>query len=478
MSSRRDRLRYALSFRLALWYGVLFVVSALALVAITYALLAQSLKARDHELIRSTLERYADEYAGGGLSALNRVISTDRVEGRHEQLFVRVLARGSEAIFFNIPSDASDFDVGRLPERHGLDSSWWESLTSPRRRAVLEVASARLPDGTLVQVGKSSDARDELLGHFRSRVELVFVCILTIAVLGATLLNSLGLKPVRDLAATVRTIVQTGKLDSRVTVEQTGDALDELGVLVNGMLDRIQALIASMRGALDNVAHDLRTPLMRLRGVAESALISNDPAAAREALARTLEEVDRVAATLTTLMDISEAETGAMRLTLEPVRLGHVAREAAELYDDLADEKHITLENRVDESIELTADHARLRQVLANLIDNAVKYTPGGGQVVVDATVQGKDVVVEVRDTGPGIPESETERVWERLYRGDASRSERGLGLGLSLVKAIVEAHGGRVGLRSTPGDGSVFVFALPRAPASPSDMHVIPRQR
>lgn len=464
MSSRwRDRFRHALVLRLAVWYGVLFVAGAGAMVALTYLLLSRSLEARDRELVEATLERYVTEYRDRGLDALNETISADSAEGRHERLLVRVSGRRGEAIFLNVPPGWDEFDLSGLDDVPASPSPAWTRLPGLRDRSVLEVASARLPDGTLVQVGRSSAAREETLAHFRSRVLIVFASILSVAVAGGALLTYLGLAPLRALTATVRTIVQTGRIDARVPVGRSGDMLDELGVLVNGMLDRIEALIGAMREALDNVAHDLRTPLARLRGVAEAALASDDPDAAREALLRAVEEAERVTTMLTALMDITEAERGAMRLVRHPVPLPAIVADACDLYADLAEEKRIALEVRVP-PLAVDVDEARVRQVLANLIDNAVKYTPPGGRVWVEARAEGPAVVVEVGDTGIGIDEAELPRVWERLYRGDASRSARGLGLGLSLVKAIVEAHGGRVAVRSRPGQGSVFTVTLPAA--------------
>jgi signal transduction histidine kinase len=300
--------------------------------------------------------------------------------------------------------------------------------------------------------------------------------VLTIAVIGGAVLTYVGLAPVRDMASTVRAIVETGRLEARVPVRHGGDALNELGVLVNGMLDRIQTLITGMRGALDSVAHDLRTPLMRVRSVAESALNASDEADVREGLVRVLEETERLNATLTTLMDISEAETGTMKLTRERMRVADVVSEAIELYADLAEEKGVALRTSIDRpaepgketlplpQLEINADRARLRQVLANLIDNALKYTGRGGTIEVMASADENGVVtLAVHDNGIGIAPEALPHVWERLYRADASRSERGLGLGLSLVRAIVEGHGGRVAVRSEVGQGSVFSVTFPR---------------
>jgi signal transduction histidine kinase len=458
----RERLRHALGFRLALWYAAIFLVSSLALTALTYVLVAASLRQYDREIIGTTLVQYARAYQFGGVAALQEEIQRTQATAAPGPTLVRIVGARQAVTFLSGPDEWRDFDLSRLPGPSPEGEQTWSTLETGEDGFELEVASVRLRDGTLFQVGMSTERRSQLLQRFRRVLLVNVLSLIFVGLAGGAVLTWSALQPLRRLADTVRSILRTGRTDVRVPTQNTGDALDELSSLVNAMLDRIDAVLAGMRGALDNVAHDLRTPMTRLRGIAETALTSSDPALVRDALADCLEESDRVIEMLNTLMDISEAETGTMALRREPTDFNGLIRQSVELYEDLAEERGVDIRTNVPSELVVEVDRNRMRQVLANLLDNALKYTPAGGVVEIAARRDNGDAVLTVSDTGVGIPADELPRIWDRLYRGDKSRSTRGLGLGLSLVKAIVAAHGGRVDVRSQPGSGATFELRVP----------------
>lgn len=462
MSSWHHRFRQAIGLRLAAWYLSTFLASTVLIGVLTYTLLAQSLEARDRDLIQSTLREYAARYQSGGFRALANAVEIERRSGLREPLFVRLIGPFQDVLLYSLPESWGAFDLSQL-EGSGTNEIW-RRVPASTRTASLEVATLALDGGTVLQVGKTTESRDALLAGFRRVLFLAATAALAIGLVGGLLLTRSTLKPLRNLRDAVQRILATGQTDDRVPVAGTDDAVEELGVLFNAMLARITTLIHGMRNALDHVAHDLRTPMTRLRVTAESALAVDDPARHREALSDCLEESDRVLSMLTTLMDISEAETGTMRLNVTTVEVAELVSETIALYEDTAEDAGVTLSKHVSEGLSARADRDRLRQALGNLVDNALKYTPRGGRVDIDASRVGGEVAIRVRDTGVGIAPADLPRIWDRLYRSDQSRATRGLGLGLSLVRASITAQAGSVSVESTPGKGSVFTVRLPAA--------------
>jgi signal transduction histidine kinase len=232
----------------------------------------------------------------------------------------------------------------------------------------------------------------------------------------------------------------------------------------NQMLDRIQSLVAEIRQMGDDIAHDLKSPLTRIRGMAEIALITGKSQAEYEAMAASaIEECDRLLSIINTMLMISKTEAGVEKPSREKIDLADLVREACELFGTTAEDRGLSLSCHVPERCVIAGDARMIQRLLSNLLDNAIKYTSSGGRVDVSLSqIEGQGTTLTVKDTGVGIDAAELPRIFERFYRGDRSRSAPGTGLGLSLARAIARAHGGDITVRSSPREGSAFAATFP----------------
>jgi len=458
--SRPTRPSRLVSVRLTAWYFGLFSLSLIVLFGFVYWSVDTQSRKDNAELLHSKVKEFADTYKDQGIVEIRR----DASQKRSDEFLIRVADAQNHTLFVSLPyADPAGPDaLHALETRLILPSEKLFSVNIGKWGA-FEFANTRLKNGSQLQIGRSAQKRRVMLQRFVESCAAVAIPVLLIALAGGAIMADRALRPLRNLTATVQNIVATGKLDARISPDNTAGELRDLVVSFDRMLEKIDSLVIGMRGVLDNVAHDLRTPITRLRGVAELALRNPaDPCVAREALADCVEESERVITMLNTLMDISEVETGAMKLNLRRVDVSELARQLTDFYAEVADDRGLKISLTTDKNCDTIADGNRLRQAVANLLDNAVKYTPEGGNVDVAVKRNASQILVTVRDTGIGIPADDLPRIWERLFRGDKSRSQRGLGLGLSLVQAIAQAHKGECRVQSTPAHGSEFTLRIP----------------
>jgi heavy metal sensor kinase len=321
-----------------------------------------------------------------------------------------------------------------------------------------------LSPAVIVQIGQAMEGQARLLDAFK-RIFIITMSFLIVVAAGVGWF--MARRAVSGIEAVTQTAqkISAGSLEERVPVKPRGDEIDQLATTFNRMVDRIQTLLTEIKEMNDNIAHDLKSPVTRIRGTAEVTLTTGTSVEDYENMAAsTIEDCDRLLDMINTMLLISKTEAGVETPASEQVEVSALIRQACELFGPIAEDKNVTLSYAATEKTFVSGDARLLQRMLSNILDNAVKYTTPGGKVEVSLIgAKNRNLTISVRDTGIGISKADLPRIFERFYRCDQSRSLPGTGLGLSLARAIARAHGGDITVTSTVNQGSNFTITLPK---------------
>jgi signal transduction histidine kinase len=424
------------AFRLAGLYFLVFALSVIGVLLFVYWTSADFVERQTEATLNAEVTGLAEQYAQRGLSGLVQIVAARSAGDRGDGMLYLVTTRNGQPLAGNI----SGWPLGAAVTPGSLS---FQIEVPVKGRSETHPAIGILfaiPGGYRLLVGRDvSDA-----AAFRDRIQATLLwsglVALGIGLLGGTIMSRNMLRRVEQVNRTAERVI-AGNLSQRVPRRGSGDEFDQLAANLNGMLDQIERLMTAMREVTDNVAHDLKTPLARLRARLELAILGPEDAAAQgEAIRAAIDEADRLLATFNALLSIAEAEAGAGRPAGEILDLGEIARAAVELYEPVAEEKDFTLRLASEPRTMIRGDRHLLSQAVANLLDNALKYG-GGGAIGVVVRNDGDTAAIEIADHGPGIPEADREAVFDRFVRLERSRSTPGNGLGLSLVRAVARRH-------------------------------------
>ncbi|HEV2543418.1 MAG TPA: ATP-binding protein [Methylobacterium sp.] len=440
------------AFKLSLAYLVLFAV--LASLGLGYV--AWNARRVLDDQIVSTIDAeingLSEQYTAGGLRRLITVVER-RAKEPGASLYL-VTTPAGEHIVGNVSRVSPDI-LARPGQYEGYYGRGSEA-DQGEHRAIMRVFN--LAGGFRLLVGRDTEERDRLRAAIGNTFGSSLALVVVLGVLGGWFVASRVLKRVDDMTETTRTIM-AGDLDGRLRVSGTGDELDRLAQNLNLMLERIGELMRGMKEVSDNIAHDLKTPLTRLRNRADEALrTAETPEALRTAIEGVIEDSDGLIRVFNALLTIARLEAGNAPESLRRFDAGAVAREVAELYEPLAEDRGLSLIVRTEPDLTLDGNRELVGQAIANLLDNAIKYgaqSPEAGPQAISVSAVRADgaVRITVADRGPGIPEGERGRVLDRFVRLDAARTRPGFGLGLSLVNAVSRLHGGSLELAdNAPG--------------------------
>jgi signal transduction histidine kinase len=430
------------AFRLAGLYFLVFALSVIGVLLFVYWTTADFVERQTEATLSAEVTGLAEQYAQRGLSGLVQIVAARSAGDRGDGMLYLVTNHDGRPLAGNIRGWPAGLPVRPGPLSFAIEvPSHGDAETHPARGVLFAI-----PDGYRLLVGRDiSDA-----AAFRDRIKTTLVwsglVALGIGLVGGTVMSRNMLRRVEQVNRTAERVI-AGNLSDRVPRLGTDDEFDQLAANLNGMLDQIERLMTGMREVTDNVAHDLKTPLARLRARLELALIGSDDVAAKsEAIRAAIEEADRLLATFNALLSIAEAEAGANGQSAEILDIAQLARGVVELYEPVAEEKGFVLQLDAVQGTMIRGDRHLLSQALANLLDNALKYGGSGTIAIATGQAQGR-ATIEVSDEGPGIPAGDRETVFNRFVRLERSRSTPGNGLGLSLVRAVARRHEGTVTL-------------------------------
>ena len=424
-------------FQIALLYLLLFSVTAGGLLMFIYWSTSGLIDRQMAETVQAEIRGLAEQYRAEGVGRLIEVIrerSGPRGDPQNVYLLVDTSLQPLAGNLQHWP-DA-------LPGEDGWVEMRLKRGDHPDVPAhVIRARVFELPDGWHLLVGRDTEERGDFRQIMLNSLAWAALPAVALGLLGGILLGRYALHRVDAVRETSQQIMR-GDLSRRMPVSGSGDEFDRLASTINEMLDQIDKLMGGMRAVTDSLAHDLRSPLTRAKGGIEMALRrTGDAESSREALEQTNAELDTILRTFEALINIARAEAGMNRLALAPLDISVLAGDLAELYEPIAEDSGLTLDSAIASGLVVAGHRELLGQALANLLENAIKYTPSGGHIRVSLSRAGDRILLVVADTGPGIPPEDYEHVQQRFVRLDASRGTPGSGLGLSLVAAVARLH-------------------------------------
>jgi len=463
-----SRLRHYLKIKLTLWYaGVLTLTLLLALFFLYTSVETYFIKSKDVAIL-SEYKEFKILFQHGGVSAVQREVTLESGTEGIDNVFFRLLTpEGQSAAQSNMAHWGSMAAPGRaIKSRLKMEPFRFETIPIPGRKYHARTLTGRLGEsGYFMQIGHSMKNDERFLHHLNDIFMVFAAAAVLVGIVCGGLISWKATAGINEITTASRTIAQ-GRFDTRVPTKNMKGDVANLAVAFNTMLDRIQALVAGMQEVTDNIAHDLRSPVTRIRSAAELALHgAKDPEEYTTVMANTISECDRLLALLETMLFISEIESGTREPRMEGVDLAHLVHEACDLFQPLAEDKRIALSvQQSTPTCLITGESATLQRMIANLLDNALKYTAEDGRVTVRLEALRNEAILVFEDNGIGITQENLPRIFDRFYRCDKSRHQRGTGLGLNLARAIVREHGGDIHVSSQYVHGTIVTVRLPRA--------------
>jgi signal transduction histidine kinase len=439
--------------RFAVIYAVLLAVSAAALALFLWWATAGLLDRQSEAAIQADVQSLSERFAAGRLPALVLTIEDRLTQNVEDDALYLLVDPADRRIAGNLE---------HWPQAVTQSGPWYElPIERAGMRSLALVQSYDLPGGFRLLIGRDIQLRAQLRSLLTDALLWALLVVVAMASLGALVVRSLFRRTLANVSVTAAAIA-AGDFAQRVRLSGRGDEFDQLAETINDMLDRMGRLMEGVREVSNAIAHDLRTPITRARARLEEAVLHAETAPElRTAVERAIADLDGIVAVFQALLRIAEIEAGSRRSAFARLDLAPLLADVAELYGAVAEEKGVTLSVQAPEHLPAYGDRELIQQAVANLVDNAVKFSPLASSVLLSASVTPTGADIVVADQGPGIPPADRARAAERFFRGEIARNTPGSGLGLALVQAVAQLHGGSLHLAGAE-PGLVAILSLP----------------
>ena len=447
-----------LSFRLTCWYAGSFSLFLILALVLFYFSLGKILENRMDEDLQEDLVEFREIYRADGLPGILQEIERETGQGNSEHVFIQVIdsnmrsVHQSDVIFWpGLKVNLGAIQAMRKSAaEYSIETQSLEDWEHPAR-----IAYGVLPDQLILQIGESLEDTNDLLELILMIFAFMMFLVIPVAAYIGWRISRKAVHAITDVSNAASDI-RAGQFDRQIDTQAYGEEIETLVETFNTMAKKIQKLMSEMREMTDNIAHDLRSPIARIRVISETLLANSDNSEKVEsAVSDTIIECDKLIKLINTTLDVAEAEADVVTASAERIDLSEMAEEMCELYQPLAEQKCIRLRCTIQPGCEILGRRENLQRLFVNLIDNALKYTPAQGDIAIQLSHDTGTIDLVIADSGIGISEQDKPYVFDRFYRCDESRTEEGCGLGLSFVAAVVKAHGGQIKLDSQLGQGT-----------------------
>lgn len=462
---KKSKTNQSLSRRILIKITFLLSISYIIFFIVLFFTLQDFLETKDKNLAKSKYDQISALLNDDDVININEFLSNHQLKYHLKDLLINIIGPDHVTLYHQYPENINHFDKHTIDyeiHKKSNHKGHFKILPKDIGHETIEVYSDKIKNNLNLMVGINTDDSEDFLWSFVNSLFIIITALSFLSISFSYYFIKKSLNPIKILINNMK-LYQNHRTTKLSNVYNGEDEIKELTDVFNIMIDQTNQLFDSLQYSIDSMAHDLKTPISYILNKTQDAILYDNPKLKEEALQFTIQELKNLSTMLNTIMDISENEASNINLNLSNFKIEELFDECIELFKYASQDKSIIINiNKFDQDIAITADRSRLKQALINLISNSIKFSENEVIINISMSLNKNLLCINIKDNGWGITKEDQAKIWDRLYRSDKSRSTRGMGLGLALVKSIIKLHKGHISLKSEVGTGSEFIITIP----------------